>query len=553
MSQDNNGNGDAVSAPGMPCTDSDSDIEQMMQDDSFEPENDSRHPEAQVPIESDSEVPPAQTEDVDETSANDLLVLALNFSLEFGLSWKAVEALQKLIAHILDRHDIPASKYLFKKQLTVNELPPKMRHKNVVVSALWYGQSHPNMTLLLDSFVQQMRDLATGGVTWMAGTDIVHSEVYCLSYCADAPARASLQNFTQYNGYYGCGWCLHRGKTVHGTVKYPMDMNVKEERNAENTKRHMEKASFLHQVHKRVKGPSPLINLPYFDVIWGFTPDYMHCVLLGVSRHVTELWLSAVNEPYYIGSPQVLSIVDERLCTTKPHLCVSRLPRSLSVRKYWKASEWQQWLLYFSLPCLEGLLPAQFFKHFSLLVQGIALLLQDTVSKDNITTSTNCLVRFVVDVQFLYGEKHMTNNVHQLLHIPKSVVLQGPLWADSCFSFEFHIGHLKELVMSAKGVPIQIVERIMMASNYKRLSAQASPHTLQFLAKPSHYSNDAVLLVSKPRGVSEPLLSFVGKHLCNIIWCPVVEHDRVIVAGNMFHSEQYSRPNKTDSTAFVLF
>lgn len=30
-----------------------------------------------------------------------------------------------------------------------------------------------------------------------------------------------------------------------------------------------------------------------------------------------------------------------------------------------------------------------------------------------------------------------------------------------------------------------------------------------------------------------------------------MEHDRVIVAGNMFHSEQYSRPNKTDSTAFV--
>ncbi|XP_072145749.1 uncharacterized protein [Dermacentor andersoni] len=403
------------------------------------------------------------------------------------------------------------------------------------------------MTLLLNSFVQQMRDLATGGVTWMAGTDIVHSGVYCLSCCADAPARASLQNFTQHNGYYGCGWCLHGGKTVHGTVKYPMDMNVRDERNAENAKKHTEKASFLHQVHKGVKGPSPLINLPYFDVIWGFTPDYMHCVLLGVSRHFTELWLSAVNQPYYIGSPQVLSIIDERLCATKPHLCVSRLPRSLSVRMYWKASEWQQWLLYFSLPCLEGLLPAQFFKHFSLLVQGIALLLQGTVSKDNITTSTNCLVRFVVDVQFLYGENHMTNNVHQLLHIPKSVVLQGPLWAHSCFSFESHIGHLKELVMSAKGVPIQIVESNMMASNYKRLSAQASPHTLQL---PSHYSNDAVL-VSKPRSVSEPLLSFIRKHLCNIICGPVVEHDRVIVAGNMFHSEQYSRPNKTDSTAFV--
>lgn len=83
------------------------------------------------------------------------------------------------------------------------------------------------------------------------------------------------------------------------------------------------------------------------------------------------------------------------------------------------------------------------------------------------------------------------------------------------------------------------------------MSAQASPYTLRFLAKPSLCNNDAILLVSKPGGVPEPLLSSVRKHLCNIICGPVVEHDRVIVAGNMFHGEQYSRPNKTDSTAFV--
>ncbi|KAH6933683.1 hypothetical protein HPB50_017578 [Hyalomma asiaticum] len=44
-------------------------------------------------------------------------------------------------------------------------------------------------------------------------------KVYCLSCCADALARASLQNFTQYNGHYGCGWCLHRKKTVDDLVE----------------------------------------------------------------------------------------------------------------------------------------------------------------------------------------------------------------------------------------------------------------------------------------------------------------------------------------------
>ncbi|KAH6934244.1 hypothetical protein HPB50_022231 [Hyalomma asiaticum] len=80
----------------------------MVQDDSSLPEINSASPEA-LPVQSD-----------DERSAQDLLLMVLNYALEFGLSWKAVEALQKLIVHVLDRHDIPTSKYLFKKQVGAN-------------------------------------------------------------------------------------------------------------------------------------------------------------------------------------------------------------------------------------------------------------------------------------------------------------------------------------------------------------------------------------------------------------------------------------------------
>ncbi|KAL1443911.1 hypothetical protein MTO96_045761 [Rhipicephalus appendiculatus] len=45
----------------------------------------------------------------------DLLALSVNFATEFGLPWKGVEALQKLVAYVADRKDVPASKYLFKK------------------------------------------------------------------------------------------------------------------------------------------------------------------------------------------------------------------------------------------------------------------------------------------------------------------------------------------------------------------------------------------------------------------------------------------------------
>ncbi|XP_077498330.1 uncharacterized protein LOC144109415 [Amblyomma americanum] len=358
-----------------------------------------------------------------------------------------------------------------------------------------------------------------------------------------------MQHFTQFNGYYGCSWCLHPGKTIDGTVKYPVNCVVRD-RSMEGTKKKMHRAVATGEVIKGLKGVTPLINLAYFDVIWSFSPDYMHCVLLGVSRQLTECWLSNVGEPYYIGAPHCLSAVDGRLCSIRPHLCISRLPRSLSLRKYWKASEWQQWLLLFSLPCLEGILPRQYFKHFALLVQGIALLLQETVCSADVETSTACLVKFVVDVQFLYGERHMTYNVHQLLHIAKSVVNQGPLWAHSCFTFESNIGHLKELVTSAKGVPLQIVERLMLASNYKSLRTQASPRIQHFLSDTRTACTGGILLLSRPRDVSGPLLDFVQNQIGNING-PVVEHDRARVSGHMFHSEQYARPNKTNCTALV--
>lgn len=50
-------------------------------------------------------------------------------------------------------------------------------------------------------------------------------------------------------------------------------------------------------------GPSPAVNLPHFNLVWGFTVEYMHAVLLGVVRQITELLLSSSNsqERYYVG------------------------------------------------------------------------------------------------------------------------------------------------------------------------------------------------------------------------------------------------------------
>lgn len=86
------------------------------------------------------------------------------------------------------------------------------------------------------------------------------------------------------------------------------------------------------------KGPSPLINLPYFNVAWGFVPDYMHAVLLGVSRQLTRLLFdtSSSTQPYYVGSPATLREIDARIVGIQPPHLITRLPRGLSDMMHWK-------------------------------------------------------------------------------------------------------------------------------------------------------------------------------------------------------------------------
>ena len=59
------------------------------------------------------------------------------------------------------------------------------------------------------------------------GNNLIHSKIYALCCCADAPARAGMQNRIKFNGYSGCGLCLI-GPPWQGSGesqgKYPFDV-----------------------------------------------------------------------------------------------------------------------------------------------------------------------------------------------------------------------------------------------------------------------------------------------------------------------------------------
>ncbi|XP_064472569.1 uncharacterized protein LOC135387113 isoform X2 [Ornithodoros turicata] len=99
-------------------------------------------------------------------------------------------------------------------QLVINELPVITRWKNVIVCGLWFAKAHPPVLLFLNAFVQQFASM--GPIVWKTLNEVVTSRVYAICCIADAPARASMLNRKQFNGFYGCSWCLKKGELVDG-------------------------------------------------------------------------------------------------------------------------------------------------------------------------------------------------------------------------------------------------------------------------------------------------------------------------------------------------
>ncbi|KAH8027984.1 hypothetical protein HPB51_012254 [Rhipicephalus microplus] len=219
-----------------------------------------------------------------------------------------------------------------------------------------------------------------------------------------------------------------------------------------------------------IKGPSTLVKLQGFDLVWGLFPEYMHCVLEGITKQVTEMWLSAIDSSCYIG--RNLKLIESRLRLIKTPIIFSRSGRSLSDRAFWKATEWRCWLLFYSLPCAADILPTVYRTHFTLLVKAVFALLKNVVLEGEICSAEKFLSLFVQQVAKLYGKNAMTFNIHQLLHLMKATRMFGPLWSTSTFPFEDGISKALQLVSSAKYVPVQIAERCIMHQACRTVSMQ---------------------------------------------------------------------------------
>ena len=259
-------------------------------------------------------------------------------------------------------------------QVAVNELPYKMRRDNILLCGVWYGKCKPKMETYLKFLADELVDLHEVGITRIdpEGRETL-IKVHAIMCSVDSVARPLLQNLHQYNGEFGCPFCLSKGERIavgRGFSRvYPGDVGTK--RTIVQHEADCEEAVGTKTIVNGVKGPSILMLVPIFHIIFSFVPDYMHCVLLGVTKTMTNDLFDSSNshEAWYIGTK--VQDFDRKLESMKPPSEITRTPNSVKEIQHWKASECKNYLLYYSLPCLMNILPLKYVQHWFLLVYSM--------------------------------------------------------------------------------------------------------------------------------------------------------------------------------------
>lgn len=172
--------------------------------------------------------------------------------------------------------------------------------------------------------------------------------------------------------------------------------------------------------------------------------DYMHLVCLGVTKKVLQLWMKT-KRTVGLSTENLLSTSD-RLIAIRPYIPAefARKPRSLQDLDRWKATKFRQFLLYTAVVVLKSIMPPTYYDHFVSLSVAIRILDDHDLCKSLNAYTNSLLVWFVSNFGQLYGKKHISYNIHNLIHLANDVKVFGCLDNFSCFKFKNYMQKIKK-------------------------------------------------------------------------------------------------------------
>lgn len=153
-------------------------------------------------------------------------------------------------------------------QLFVNEVVPTKRFKidNIILSGIWFGND-PAFELYMKPLIKELNDLEENKIQVLNNNVMKSVTVRVLLISTDLPAKSKWMKMKQYNGKFGCTYCLHPGFPVgeSKTRKYILSSEEYNLRTHASTITLMKSYSETGEESLGVMGLSPMIGFKDYD------------------------------------------------------------------------------------------------------------------------------------------------------------------------------------------------------------------------------------------------------------------------------------------------
>lgn len=142
---------------------------------------------------------------------------------------------------------------------------------------------------------------------------------------------------------------------------------------------------------------------------------------------------------------------------------LARKPSTISKRGSYRGSAWRNWLLYFSVPCLIGLIRPANLNLIAHLSHGCYRLSQDVIEEVDFVQADRNFRTVGAQFQEKIGLEKVKFNFHATArHKVRSVRTLRPPWNTSTYNFESLNFQLGPLITSPKGILSQVVTRCFL-------------------------------------------------------------------------------------------
>ena len=233
--------------------------------------------------------------------------------------------------------------------LAVTSIKPenRMKMKQVIVAALWHGPTKPVINIVLQPILDSIESIKCQGIP--IGDKVLRAQLVMAVF--DLPAKAAATNTKQFNGEYGCFYCIHPGEIYERTRVYPPCAAGYALRTPDLMKDWAAKAEETGKAQYGVKGHSILVK--YIEFPSCVPIDYLHSILEGVFKQIMKRFFDSKyhDKPYSLRKH--MHVIEKCVSQVIPPKEIARLPRSIDHIAFYKASEYHAWMLFYSLPILS--------------------------------------------------------------------------------------------------------------------------------------------------------------------------------------------------------